>query len=79
MTHPLLERGPLFQSQRVGLGNDRNDIDHVGKLLEHDNVDGFQATLTSANQSLTCHMTRTHECPDGWIKKRQQWIRVSCT
>lgn len=37
-THPSLESRPLFQSQRVRLGNDRHNVDHLCKLFEHDNV-----------------------------------------
>lgn len=38
----LLECLALLQRQGVGLGNDRNNIDHIGELLQDDNVDGLQ-------------------------------------
>ena len=38
----LLEFQPLLESQGIGLGDDRNDIDNVGKLLQDDDVDGLQ-------------------------------------
>lgn len=46
-THPLLESLAFLQRQRVRLGNDGHDIDHVRKLLEHDNVDGFQTAVNN--------------------------------
>ena len=42
-THPLSEGGSFFQRQRVGLGDDRHDVDDVRELLQHDNVDGLEA------------------------------------
>lgn len=38
----LLESETLLQSQGIGLGNDRNDVDNIGQLLQHDNIDGLQ-------------------------------------
>ena len=38
----LLEFQPLLESQGIGLGDDRNDIDNVGKLLQDDDVDGLE-------------------------------------
>ena len=38
----LLEFLPLLESQGVGLGNDGDNIDNVGKLLQDNDVDGFQ-------------------------------------
>jgi hypothetical protein len=38
-TDPLLESGSLLQGQRVRLGNDRDDVDHLGELFEYGDVD----------------------------------------
>jgi hypothetical protein len=39
----LLERLALFQGKRIGLGDDRYDIDDVGQLLQDNDIDGFEA------------------------------------
>lgn len=39
---PLLESLALLESQRVGLCDDGHDVDHVGQLLEDDDVDGLE-------------------------------------
>jgi len=36
---PLLESGALLQSKRVGLRDDRDNIDNIGELLQDDNID----------------------------------------
>lgn len=38
----LLEVLSLLEGKRVRLGDDGHDINHVGKLLEDDNVDGLE-------------------------------------
>lgn len=38
----LLEGLSLLQGQRVGLGNDGNNVDNIGQLLEHDNIDRLE-------------------------------------
>lgn len=38
----LLESLSLFQGQRVGLGNHRNNVDDIGELLEDDDIDWLQ-------------------------------------
>jgi hypothetical protein len=38
-TYASLESFPLLKSERVGLGNDGNDVDDLGELLHHDHVD----------------------------------------
>lgn len=38
----LLEGLALLEGQRVGLGDNRDDIDDVGQLLQDNNVNGFQ-------------------------------------
>lgn len=37
-----LELLTLLKGERVGLGDNRHDVDHVGQLLEDDNVDGLE-------------------------------------
>lgn len=71
----LLERLALLEGKRVGLGNHGNDIDDVGQLLQHNNVNGLEATPLSARTSPWS--METHAWPDGWMKNRQQWMRVS--
>lgn len=39
---PLLEGLAFLERQRVGLGDDGHDVDHVRQLLEDDNVDGLE-------------------------------------
>lgn len=39
----LLESCALLECEGIGFGDDRNNIDHVGELLEDDNVDWFEA------------------------------------
>ena len=38
----LLERLSLLQGQRVGLGNDGNNVDDIGELFEDDDIDWLQ-------------------------------------
>lgn len=38
----LLERLTLLQGQCVSLGNDGNDIDNIGQLLQHDDIDRLE-------------------------------------
>jgi predicted RNA-binding protein len=42
LLYPLLELGTLLEGQAVALGNDRDDIDKLTELLQHNNVDGLQ-------------------------------------
>lgn len=39
----LLECLSLFQCQGVGLGNNGDNVNNVGKLLKDDNIDGLKA------------------------------------
>lgn len=39
----LLERQALFEGEGVGLGNDWNHIDDIGKLLQNNDIDGLEA------------------------------------
>jgi hypothetical protein len=45
--HPLLEHFSLFQRQRVRLGDDRHDVDHLCELLEHDDIDLVELACTA--------------------------------
>ncbi len=38
----LLECLALFKSERVGLGDDWNNVDNIGELLKNDNIDWLQ-------------------------------------
>ena len=38
----LLESLALLEGQRVGLGDDGDDVDNVGQLLQDDNIDGLE-------------------------------------
>lgn len=38
----LLERLALLQSQGVSLGNDGNNVDDIGQLLQDDDIDGLK-------------------------------------
>jgi len=42
LLNTFLERAALLECKRVGLCNDWHNIDHVGELLEHDDVDWFE-------------------------------------
>lgn len=61
----------LLECQRVRLGNDGDDVDNLGKLLEDKDVD---LTLAQPSWSL---LTGLRVWPVGLMKKTQQWIRVS--
>ena len=41
--YPLFEVDPLLQGQRVGLGNDRDDVDHFAQALHELDVQGPEA------------------------------------
>ena len=38
----LLESLSLLEGQGVGLGNDGDDVDDIGELLQDDNIDGLE-------------------------------------
>lgn len=42
----LLERLALLQSHGVGLGNDGNDVDNIGQLLQHDDIDRLEGVAS---------------------------------
>lgn len=46
----LLELSSLLQCQGVGFGNDGDDIDDVGQLLEDDNIDGLQRVASRLDE-----------------------------
>lgn len=43
LLNALLESLALLQGQRIGLGDDGDDIDNVGELLQNHNIDGLEA------------------------------------
>lgn len=38
----LLESQSLLGGQRISLGNDGNNVDDIGKLLQDNNIDGLE-------------------------------------
>lgn len=51
-THPLLEEVPFVHGQGIRLGNDRNNVDDLGKFLEHDNIDLTSQLLSPITKML---------------------------
>jgi hypothetical protein len=47
----LLECLSLFQGQGVGLGNNGDNVDNVGKFLEDDDINGLKARNWSVSRS----------------------------
>lgn len=52
-THPALEPLPLFESERVCLGDDGNHVDLVVNGLHELNIQGFQAGWTGDRRQET--------------------------
>lgn len=46
----LLERLALLERQGVSLGNNGHHVDHIGQLLQHDNVDGLQGVASGLDE-----------------------------
>lgn len=46
----LLECLALLHGQGIGLGDDRNHVDHIGQLLQHDNIDRLQGVTSGLNE-----------------------------
>lgn len=44
---PLFERLALFQCHRIGLGDDGNNVDDIGQLLQDDNINWLQTVTVS--------------------------------
>ena len=42
-SNSLLKRSTFLQSQGVGLGDNGNDINDIGKLLEDNDINGLEA------------------------------------
>lgn len=42
LLNPLFERSAFLESERVGLCDDRDNVDNVGELLQDDNVNRFE-------------------------------------
>lgn len=47
----LLERLTLFEGERVGLGNNGNNIDDIGQLLQNNDIDRLEAMRGQMGQS----------------------------
>lgn len=41
-THPLLEKLPLLERERIALGNDGYDVDDLAQLLHDNDIDGLE-------------------------------------
>lgn len=46
----LLERLALLKRQGISLGNNGHNVDHIGQLLQHDNVDGLQGVASGLDE-----------------------------
>lgn len=53
LLYALLESTAFFEGQRVRLGDDWNDVDNIGKLLQYDDVDWFQSMSRGLNEEET--------------------------
>lgn len=50
LPNALLEGLTLLQCQGVGLGNDGDDVDNIGQLLEHNNINGLQGVTRGLDE-----------------------------
>ena len=46
----VLEQLSLLQGETISLGNDRNDIDSLAQLLQHDDIDWLQSVSSRRNK-----------------------------
>lgn len=49
----LLELLALLEGERVGLGDDGNNVDDIGQLLQNDNVDGLEGVTRGLDEEQT--------------------------
>lgn len=63
----LLEGLTLLKGQGVGLGDNGNNVDDIGQLLQDDNIDGLETTrLLVSNFTQVAELRRrTHAWPEG--------------
>lgn len=54
----MLEGDALVNGQRVGLGNDGNNVDNLGQLLEDNNVNGLQSNMGDIYNVRRDHLRR---------------------
>lgn len=59
----LLERLALLQGERVGLGNDGNDVDNVRQLLQHDNVNRLERVTRGLDEEQAAVDARVLDVP----------------
>lgn len=59
----LLESLALFESERVGLGDDGNDINDVGQLLQDNDIDRLETEECRGFVSPWCQYNGTYNMP----------------
>lgn len=60
----LLERLTLFESERIGLGNNGNDVDNIGQLFQNDDIDRLETTSSGSVQKSFGHQNM------NWVSSR---------
>lgn len=68
----LLERLAFLKGERIGFGDDGNDIDNVGQLFQDHDVDRFETKKYIVSFYLSTGVARAYACPDGCMKNKQQ-------
>lgn len=63
LLYSVLELSTLLHRQAVTLGNDRNDVDKLAKLLEDNNVNGLQGVARWLDEEQAAVDTRVLEVP----------------
>ncbi len=53
LLYPLLESTSFLECQRIRLGDDWNDVDDIGELLQNDNVNRLQSMPRRLNEEET--------------------------
>jgi hypothetical protein len=59
----LLESLALFEGERVGLGDDGNDINDVGQLLQDNDIDRLETEECRGFVSTWCQYNGTYNLP----------------
>ena len=61
LLYPFLEGGTLLEGQAIALGDDRDDVHELTKLLEHDDVNGLQGVARGLDEEQTAVNARVLE------------------